>query len=228
MEPTSRDVSFLGSLLKINSLCNNFQAHQFNKYSGGIGVTPNTMGYFSLPPRNQGDHEDTKKKPRKSRSPTHSLSSPPSPITPQKSTDRHAAEPSLDEEVDDLRSLKDHPARVSPSSNNSTPRLAKTVLAQPQSPKIGRNFNRCRCSPLPADVELLERRPHPARERRVGSPKLISNIYYLRPPALIEYRKREMSTSSSSSPCDQITDELIDLTQSTISMVQSLKRELRN
>lgn len=245
MEPQSKDVSFLGSLLKINSVGkSHLQSHppirQHSGWfahqklldpkqskadkSGQVGDSdpddlptevraPSTTscGFDNVETVESKSEQDTDTAINFSDSPRISKSE------SNKVKDREEKERLFKRH----HSVKKGMAKKSTSSSESTTvdvtRHDKLTLPKP---KAVRNPPHCACRLL-AEPELeLSPINH--------TNKTVSNLYYARPPpTLVEYRNRELAHPMFS--CwDQITDELIDLTQSTISIVESLKSEHRH
>lgn len=252
--PVSREVSFLGSLLKINSLGNNFQAHKHFKHPSALGPVP--KAYKSSPTitatqknnQENAGNEQTKKRPTSPvtiKSSSHST--PKSETTKPSSSPKTPKDAGVDQDKlkhthvypsgDKKHSDKPHPKKahsphVKKKVDPPRPASPKQIIPDPptiptpRSPNIVRSSDlRCSCKYFPTDELDLELAPRPKFRSN-----LFTNLYYVRPPpTLVEYRApRDVAIPSPSLCCDQIADELIDLTQSTISMVQSLKRDLHH
>lgn len=252
--PASREVSFLGSLLKINKLGNNFQAHKHFKHPSALGPVPKAYKSSPVVTATQKNHKEDAENVQTKKRPTSPVTiKPTSHSTPKSETIKPSSPPKtpkdrLDEDKNkhthhlyssgDKKSSDKHHPKKSHSAHVKkkvdpplppSPKLLKPelpIITTPRSPNIVRSSDlRCSCKYFPTEDLELELAPRPKFQSN-----LFTNLYYVRPPpTLVEYRApRDVAIPSTSLCCDQIADELMDLTQSTISMVQSLKRDLHH
>lgn len=235
-EPSSRDVSFIGSLLRLNPIGNNFQTNPFFQHPTGLsnvarrpGVACFTAGMSTpllkpttpapkIPPDDgDGDKEKTRKA-----SSLNSVSDPMTPSSSPASTPRSILSKQHSRKTEEHQpKKKEKPAISSPSSSSvRAVEVKQENIKALSSHQIKHSrIGGCSCNRRPDNDMQIE----PCGAMKKSSSGLIANIYYARPPpTLVEYRKRELVCY------EKITDDLIDLTQSTIDMVQSLKKELRN
>lgn len=242
LDPSTRDVSFIGSLLKLNSIGSNFKAHQFFKHPSGLGHVPKrlsgfTNGSVTAPATKFTAPAAAATTLQENCANSNGQSVPSSPTSATTSSSSKASTPKTPLTQKSPEKMK-NPFRghVAGSGEKNVSRKVSGPVKSPlSSPMVGererqqaivdpvslRSQSRCRyCwNPEPGlDAEL----------RANMKTNLVSNLYYVPPPpTLVEYRNRELTTQEMVC-CEKITDELIDLTQSTISMVQLLKRELHH
>lgn len=220
----SREVSFLGSLLKINSLGTNRQAHRIFKHPTALG---NNSDETPAPPTATQDPSDVIDRSAKKGLSSATTRISPAPVAAElPMSSKNNVNPNKPKHSHPSEDRKRHVRKApDPRDHKPSPRTPRESMPDPVkdqcSPNMARSSSnyRCSCNLKPADeLELASRPPNRS--------KLIANLYYVRPPTLVEYRRADVPTTAVA--CAQIADELIDLTQSTISMVQSLKREHRH
>ena len=242
---TSHEVSYLGSILKLNSIGHYFNGHQLFKQ-------PSVLAHLPKPPKIRTNiHQERIQDQRNTMDGVPpetplTLGSPCAKSTGVTNGDasketRHgdrcsptpsrmmkdSAKSSTREKKRRERSTQSKPKKGVPifspicttrSEVRDTPNIQE--ISCPSSPISVRSPSPCPCKYVPEEQET-DTRP-------MRSTSLVSNIYYIQPPrSLVEYRHHEVSHPTLIC-CEKLTDELIDLTQSTINMVQSLKRELRD
>lgn len=210
----SGDVSFIESLLKFRSIGTNFQRTPFlrNKDTNGkkIEVALETKPVPDEPDVGIKDEADESKLISEGNSSPFSYPGSISTPTSRSSSSKHSTPRTP---VKRIKSIPRYREGQASDKEETGKRLAADFEVIPE-PAVERMFcpkpvprGHCACH-LRSETQL---NPVPKY-----SSKLISNFYYARPPPPILVVIC----------CEQIMDELIDLTQSTISMVQSLKREL--
>lgn len=245
-EQSSRDVSFIGSLLRLNSIGTNFHTNPFFQHPTGLSTVsrrPGVAGFnvgmgpsllkpttpaSNLPPNDgDGDKEEPTQPSPDPMTPSSSPATTPRSISSNHATPRGPTLKSVAKEKEKHQSRK---AEEHPPKKKEKPSVRSPSSSSVRAVEVKQENIKALSSPLIKHPRVrgcncrsdnnMQIEP---RDTRKPSSRLISNIYYAKPPPnLMEYRKRELVCY------DKITDDLIDLTQSTIDMVQSMKKELRN